>query len=211
MARVIPASFGRWTEEDLVRLPVKEFRFHEAFLCYEFFRLACGRQPLKLINHTPQESQFQWITFADLFLTTLISIEELVSQNTKSALEASDLYRFIKQLRNMTVHHTVLGARRHRNKVKPLVHRIYNMGGPHGNHVDPKLNFARIRGYFTRFQRTHRRHGQHIPGARNFLNAWQGQGKDCVILWELFEAGLEFVGSTCGISLEDPTPCRTRQ
>ncbi len=83
----------------------------EAFYFYEQFRLACG-QPSYQLGEPPKENQFLWITYADSFLAMLVSVEEFVSSATRKALLKSNLYRFIKQLRNITVHRTVLAGRK---------------------------------------------------------------------------------------------------
>jgi hypothetical protein len=209
MSKIIPLAFGQWAEEQLSKLPPQEVRLHEAFFMYEMFRLSCGQKPLWLKTFTPNETQFAWITYADAFLMMVASVEELVPWARRDRLRNSELFRFVLQLRNITVHKTVLGGRKQKHGATPLVNRIYNVSvgevvrvGEHHDYVDPKINFPRIENQLSKIKKSGQ-HTQHIAGSRLFLRNWTQAGKDCVILRELFEEALAFVGKTCGIKMQE--------
>lgn len=185
-------------------MPPKEFRFHEAFYAYEMFRAACGQQPVALQGINAHENQFLWITYADVFLAMLVSIEELVPKAAYSALHAQDLYRFVKQLRNITVHKTVLGARRHKHKSPPLVGRIYYEGGG-ASYVDPKINFSRIKTELSRIVRREPKAFQkHVGASRSYVRELEKADKPAVVLTQLFEEALALVAKKCKIPVKKP-------
>ncbi len=204
MSTIVPATFTHWSEAELQAMPPKELRLNEAFYFYEQFRLACGQRALRLPT-APREEQFHWITYADAFLAMLVSIDQLVESSKSAQLHRENLYHFVTQLRNITIHKTVLGARKHKHGNAPLVSRIYyaSVGTAAPSYVDPKINFNRIRKLLQSIKNS-RRHTGHVQASRQFLRDRTRQGNDFVTLRELFEESLELVGRVCGIQMKVP-------
>lgn len=203
--KIVPKQFREeWSEAELKQLHPKDLRMQEAFYFYDMFLVSCGQAPIRL-STPPAENQFLWITFADGFLAMLVSVEEMVDDATRSAMLQSDLYHFVKQLRNITVHTTVLGARKHSHGAAPLVSRIIDVGGRRGDFVDPKIDIERIRRQLDRIIKNQpKKFRGHVAGTRKFLRDLRRRGNEYVILREVFEEALAFVGQECEIALVDP-------
>jgi len=78
-----------------------QLRYNEA---YHFF------QQFIIFSGPPRDSYFRMVCYFDAFLFALVSIEEMVDDTAKDHLRDVEVFRFVKALRNITMHHAVLGA-----------------------------------------------------------------------------------------------------
>jgi len=58
----------------------------------------------------PHDSYFDMICHSDAFLFTLISVEEMVDSQCHGRIGGIPVFRFLKALRNITTHHSVLAS-----------------------------------------------------------------------------------------------------
>ncbi len=98
-------------------------------------------------------------------------------------------------------------GRKHAHGAAPIVSRIYNVhvGGGGSDYVDPKINYERIRRQLNWIVKHQPKHFQtHVPGSRQFLSEWKKKGHEHVVLREIFESAIEFVGEECQIAMTEP-------
>lgn len=72
------------------------------------------------------------VCFSDAFLFTLISVEESVGIKARNALRDEPVFRFLKTLRNVTTHHSVLASSAPGSKFpRPFTRHVTDLvGGP---------------------------------------------------------------------------------
>lgn len=89
------------TEEELGGQTPAALRLAEAeYFLREYVR-HCG---------PPRDWYFAMVCSFDAFLFSLVSVEEMVDEATKTELQAGSDFRFFKALRNITTHHSILAA-----------------------------------------------------------------------------------------------------
>src|SRR5712692_11385221 len=88
-------------ESEMSKATTAELRLGAAQYFYTQYLKHCG---------PPLDSYFLMVNYFDAFLFALTSIEEMIDQHSKKALRANQTFRFLKALRNITTHHSVLAA-----------------------------------------------------------------------------------------------------
>jgi hypothetical protein len=88
-------------ENELSALSPSKLRFAEAEHFLNLFIKSCA---------PPKDWYFETISYADAFLFTLISVEEMVEDTVCQALRSKPVFRFLKAMRNVTTHHSVLAS-----------------------------------------------------------------------------------------------------
>ena len=84
-------------------MPPANLRCHEAEYFFHCFLRACGGP-----DH--HDDYFTMIAFFDAYLFSIVSIEDMVAKDERALLHNIDLFRFLKALRNVTSHHSVLAG-----------------------------------------------------------------------------------------------------
>ena len=154
-------------EEELALLTSAQLRRSEAeYFCSQFVK-ACG----------PPDSYFRMISYFDAFLFTLVSIEEIVDDSRKVALRANDTFRFVKALRNVTAHHSILASSQPDSKfVRPLRRELKVGVGISG--IDEgklSINFVRFREIFDAVQAERPGERHTLDAARKYLDHLETQ------------------------------------
>ena len=154
-------------EEELALLTSPQLRRSEAeYFCSQFLK-ACG----------PPDSYFKMISYFDAFLFTLVSIEEIVDETKKAALRGNDTFRFVKALRNVTAHHSILASSQQDSKfVRPLRREIKAGLGISG--IDEgrlSINFTRFREIFNAVQAERPGEIHTLEAARKYLDHLETQ------------------------------------
>ena len=88
-------------ETEMVKLSAPRLRLEEAKYFYSQFVAHCG---------PPRDSYFLMVAYFDAFLFALVSVEDMVPISVKAQLKSNEVFRFVKALRNITMHHSVLAA-----------------------------------------------------------------------------------------------------
>lgn len=128
-------------ESEMAKLSSWELRLREAQYFYLQFLAHCG---------PPRDSYFLMASYFDAFLFALVSVEEMVTDATKVKLKTIEVFRFVKALRNISMHHSVLAAHAVGAKfVRPFVRHVTELVGA-GSIGSAKLalNYTKFREIF---------------------------------------------------------------
>jgi len=88
-------------EPEMATLTTAQLRYREAECFYSQFIANSG---------PPRDSYFKMVCYFDAFLFALVSVEEMIDDSAEKRLQHIDVFRFVKALRNITTHHSVLAA-----------------------------------------------------------------------------------------------------
>jgi hypothetical protein len=88
-------------ETDMSTFTPAQLRYHEAKYFYSQFIANSG---------PPYDDYFKMVCYFDTFLFSLVSVEEMIDESDRNRLLKIDVFRFVKALRNITMHHSVLAA-----------------------------------------------------------------------------------------------------
>jgi hypothetical protein len=91
--------------QPLYLLPTVELRLQETAYFLQRFRECCGNPPI-------HERELEWVAYADAFVMSFVSLEEMVSDGKKSRLRGLDIFCLVKAVRNLTVHESVWAAQK---------------------------------------------------------------------------------------------------
>jgi hypothetical protein len=176
-------------------MPPGALRLREAIFFREKFDESC--------SPATQDSYFLWIAYSDAFLMSIVSLEELIGPRKQGRLRASDLFRFLKAIRNITVHHTVISAPKHKHggratHVQDLGINI-NEGISASTSVLPRIHIADLRRLLSRRLKQKNfpsREKGNIVAARRYLSQRTRTGPE-IYLKELFEEAIRLVSEIC--------------
>lgn len=173
-------------EQSMAVASPPQLRFAEAEYFYSQFLKNCG---------PPKDYYFLMVCYFDSFLFALISIEEMVSAAAKNQLRACSKVRFLKALRNISSHHSVLGAALADSKFPRPFSRVISIsiGGAPNNSSRLRLRFDVLRSIFDAVEKERPREAKTLEFARTFLQELENQGVKEVFLEELMAQGLESV------------------
>lgn len=101
LERPAAVSDATLSEQEMGALDPAAFRVAEARYHLQQFGIHCG---------PPVDSYFQMVVHFDAFLFALVAVEEMLSAEQRKVLRASKPFAFVKALRNVTAHHSVLGV-----------------------------------------------------------------------------------------------------
>lgn len=88
-------------ETEMSTLTTAQLRYYEAKYFYSQFIVNSG---------PPCDSYFKMVCYFDAFLFALVSVEEMIDESDRDRLRDIEVFRFVKALRNITMHHSVLAA-----------------------------------------------------------------------------------------------------
>jgi hypothetical protein len=209
------------TEEDLGDVTAAAIRYHQARYFLERFKEACGTPT------TPRASSFHWIAYSDAFLMALVSLQDLVGLKKKSRLLRGayrtytkngatppkgyrpNAFLVLKLMRNQTIHQCVFASPGRKNRAKPSVTRIINVSvGGHnpGAWVQPRILAKTMRRMLRRVirrpkkaKKSIRLPREDVEETRRYLSQLKKMGVEEIALHAIFEEGLKFVKSVCGL------------
>lgn len=172
------------------------FRLYEADYFFDQYQHHCG-------SPEHHDNYFQWISYADVFVIMLTSMEALVSEQIKTQLRDSNIFLLIKALRNITVHGAVFPA----PNANTVARDIYlKTGSESAKWVEPKLLIDRtLDAFFQRLttmpEHLRKNETKTIDGARTFFDEWKQEHGQEILLSEVFEKALNEVSVISGITL----------
>jgi hypothetical protein len=113
------------------------------------------------------------VCYFDAFLFALASVEEMVDDARKAKLKSNSTFRFVKALRNINAHHSILASSQKDSKFeRPFVRHLFNcVGGVQTSSGNLALNYERFREIFDAIE-TERPYEKHtLNAARAYLAA----------------------------------------
>ncbi|WP_312252481.1 hypothetical protein [Stenotrophomonas sp.] len=132
-------------------------------------------------NVDPNEGLFLLTVYFDSFLFSLISVEEMVDDQTRAALRAMDSFLFFKALRNVSTHHSVLSGL-HGKFERPISRKV-SIGI--GCDVDYSEQFyfipERLRDVFKQVLAERQGEKWTLAGAGRYLDALEAAGGDIMV------------------------------
>jgi len=199
------------SNQDVYSYSPAELRFREACQSYALFRSQHGPEAgLK-------DNRFLWMCYADAFLMSIVSVRDLTG--LRSQMSASDLFRFIIVMRNVTVHQAVVSG----SSPLQMVNRIisvqagaYNPDAP--DHEVPVLVAHRIAAALANYEaqlrtqnvRTNKtgkvtsmwnQEERNVRGALRWNAALAAQNDPRTPLSQVFLDVIQFVAGVCGFTV----------
>ena len=171
-------------EEELSRLSPAGLRLAEAEYFLREYVKHCG---------PPIDSYFGMVCCFDAFLFALVSVEEMVGKDIRERLNANSSFRFLKALRNITTHHSVLAASIQGNKFERPFSRIITtcVGSAPNDSSRLRLRFEVLRSIFDAVEAEREQEARTLAIARDFLLALEAGGGGVVFLEEIMEQALD--------------------
>lgn len=109
-------------ETEMISLTSAQLRLEQARHFLSAFVCSCG---------PPRDSYFHMVANFDAFLFFLTSTEEMVGTPQRAVLQAEEAFRFMKALRNITTHHSILAASQSDAKFfRPFIRHLDECIGP---------------------------------------------------------------------------------
>jgi len=155
-------------EIEMAPLSTPQLRHREAsYFCSEFIA-HCG---------PPYDSYFHMVCYFDAFLSALTSVEEMVDDASKAKLRGSDRFRFIKALRNISTHHSVLASSQLDSKfIRPFTRHIFNsVGDTQASSGNLAINYDRFRVMFDAIEAERPSEKHTIAVAKSHLSALEAR------------------------------------
>jgi len=173
-------------EQSMSAASPSRLRFAEAEYFHTQFLKNCG---------PPVDSYFLMVCYFDAFLFALISVEEMVSDAAKDHLRANSEFRFLKALRNISSHHSVLGAALSDSKFPRPFLRVISVsaGGAPNDSSRLKFRFDVLRSIFDAVEAECPQESRTLSVARAFLQELEDRKVQEVFLEDLMTRGLEAV------------------
>ncbi len=170
-------------EAKLYSLSPAKLRCYETERFLELFMKSCG---------PPRDSYFEMICYSDAFLFALISVEEMVDAKTKNKLRGKPIFRFLKVLRNITTHQSILSITLSESKFPcPFVRHVKDSIESSARLC---FKFELLRKIFDLIEIKHPKNKNSLNDARIFVNTLEGLGKP-VFLENVFADGLNCVSA----------------
>jgi hypothetical protein len=182
-----------------------ELRLHEALYFLRMFERGCGSAEV-------MDSWLEWIANADAFVMALISVENMVSQKRKAALNALDNFRFLKAMRNTTIHELPwFASRQARGATAPTRRAISLLVGPKtGRSVEPMNSIDAVLTTLKRRRRKWKQEKDTIKAARRYLRRMKRKtGNDNFLVIDVFNETFAAVVSACRAKIFDFLPSPT--
>jgi hypothetical protein len=183
--------------DEIDNLNTAELRFRQACQFYALFKGHHGP------SVDPQSGRFLWMCYADAFLMSIISLKDFVPEVQETALKASDLFRMMTVLRNVTTHRAVVSM----GSPMLMINRDISIGNQFGHYEDPVLNAVRITGALDHYEQELRREcmwrqeRRNIEGARRWNASLAANDPPRVPLYKVVLDAMTFVANICGLML----------
>lgn len=190
-------------EDEMSKLSVPELRYREAVYFYKQFVAHSG---------PPQDSYFLMVSYFDAFLFALTSVEEMLDVSNKKALHNIDAFAFIKTLRDVTVHHSVLAAPQPGAKfIRPFNRHVKDLVGGQSSSSRLAISYDQFRNIFNMLELERPFEKVKYERARKYLAQLEAYPQP-VFLSQVLDAALEGVrsfiaGNLAGLSVfSSPNP-----
>jgi hypothetical protein len=110
------------------------------------------------------------VCYFDSFLFSIVSVEEMVDATTKETLRNIDVFRFVKALRNITGHHSVLAGQQSGTKfIRPFNRHIVDGDDRHAS-SNLAISYDNFRTIFNAVEAEWPREKPTLDVARSFLS-----------------------------------------
>lgn len=168
-------------ETEMVLLTTAQLRYREADYFYTQFLAHCG---------PPHDSYFQMVCYFDSFLFALTSVEEMVDTSSKATLRDVEVFRFIKALRNITMHHSVLAAPQPGAKlVRPFSRQISeSVGGIQSSSAKLAIKYSNFREIFDYIEVKRPSEKRTLDVARDYLAKLEAGSQPVYLETVLYDA-----------------------
>ncbi|MGO9613127.1 MAG: hypothetical protein ACLPX5_08835 [Dissulfurispiraceae bacterium] len=170
-------------EEELARQSPASLRIAEAEYFLQGYVKHCG---------PPIDSYFGMVCCFDAFLFALVSVEDMLKPDTRKRLNEDSFFKFIKALRNITAHHSILAAPIPGNKFQRPFSRIIHtsVGGDPNDSSRLVFRFDILRSIFDAIERERLQEAKTLGIARDCLSALEARGSGKVFLEDIMEQAL---------------------
>jgi hypothetical protein len=157
-------------EQKMAALTTAQLRYCEAEYFYSQFTANCG---------PPRDSYFKMVCYFDAFLFALVSIEEMIDDSVKERLRKIDVFLFVKALRNITMHHSVLAARQPGGKFERSFNRHISeiLGGAPEASSKLAIRYDIFRGIFDAIEVERPAEKYTLNAARDYLSKIESQAQ----------------------------------
>lgn len=147
-----------------------QLRYREAEFFYSQFIANSG---------PPRDSYFHMICYFDAFLFALVSVEEMIDDTAKSHLRGIDVFRFVKALRNITMHHSVLAAPQPGAKFeRPFSRHISeSIGGVSEAPAELAIRYDIFRGIFDAIETERPFEKKNLKAVRKYLSKLENRAQ----------------------------------
>ncbi|HOD62389.1 MAG TPA: hypothetical protein PKG96_09865 [Bacilli bacterium] len=168
-------------EIQMSTLKTVQLRYHEAEYFYSQFIIHSG---------PPYDSYFKMVCYLDAFLSSLVSIEEMVNKCDQKRLRKIDLFRFIKALRNIAVHHCVFAAPQPEAKFeRPFFrHLSDSIGGEQESSSKLAIKYDVLREIFKSIEAERKNEKETLEAAQRYLSKLESRPQPVYIDLVLHDA-----------------------
>jgi hypothetical protein len=168
-------------ETEMATLTAAQLRYREAEYFYSQFIANSG---------PPCDSYFKMVCYFDAFLFALVSVEEMIDKSDQDRLRAIDVFRFVKALRNTTMHHSVLAAPQPGAKFeRPFSRHISeSIGGDPEASAMLSIRYDIFRGIFDTIEAERPSEKYTLNAARYYLSKLESQSQPIFLESVLLDA-----------------------
>jgi hypothetical protein len=168
-------------EPEMPTLTTAQLRYREAEYFYSEFIANSG---------PPRDSYFKMVCYFDAFLFALVSVEEMIDDSAKARLRDIDVFRFVKALRNITMHHSVLAAPQPGAKFeRPFFRHLWeSIGGAPVASAKLGIRFDIFRGIFDAIEAERPTEKHTLNPARDYLLKLESRTQPIFLESVLFDA-----------------------
>lgn len=168
-------------ETEMSTLTTAQLRYYEAKYFYSQFIVNSG---------PPCDSYFKMVCYFDAFLFALVSVEEMIDESDRDRLREIDVFRFVKALRNITMHHSVLAAPQPGAKFKRPFSRYIpeSIGGASEVSAKLAIRYDIFRGIFGTIEAERPNERATLNAARFYLSKLECQAQPIFLESVLLDA-----------------------
>jgi hypothetical protein len=151
---------------------------------------------LQFLKHSRcGDCYFLMVSYFDSFLFTLITIEEMIVKNLRLRLRDIPEFAFLKELRNINTHHSVLAAVTKNSKFSRPFSRHIDIGGPQGDSSKLFFQVDSLRTIFDEIEKENKgkRNLKSLNAARKALDLLENNATG--ELGDIMKKGLETVST----------------
>lgn len=174
-------------EEQISEMSPAQLRLAEAKYFY-----------LQFLRHSRSgDCYFLMVSYFDSYLFALISIEEMVVQKLRLKLYNIPEFAFLKELRNINTHHSVLAAVTKSSKFSRPFSRHIDVGGPQGDSSELFFKSNVLRAIFDEIEKEHKEKNRSLKSlnaARTALDLLEQEAPG--ELGDIMKKGLDKVSTT---------------
>ncbi|MBX9726738.1 MAG: hypothetical protein K2X09_05680 [Rickettsiales bacterium] len=148
----------------------------------------------------PVDVYFKMVCYFDAFLFSLISVEDMVSADEKKQLHALGEFRFLKTLRNISAHNSVIAVM-YGNNNRPLPRMVTaTVGGPQNDTARIFINFQNFHQMFDEVERNKPQFKGNVQAARKELLKIENENIEYVFFDDVMRKGLDAARSVLNIA-----------